>query len=121
VAARAGAAPQILDEETVLRMATVGGAAALGLADRLGSLEPGKEADIVAVRLPDASTSDPAPAPDFRTPVVAVVSQATAADVLMTMVAGKVVCERVPRSAGPDELDMAFAAVQEKLKSKAAG
>src|SRR5258705_13941935 len=36
---------------TVLRMATLGGAAALGLDDKLGSLEAGKDADIIAVNM----------------------------------------------------------------------
>ncbi len=35
-----------------LRMLTLGGAEVLGLADRIGSLTPGKEADCIAVRLP---------------------------------------------------------------------
>jgi 5-methylthioadenosine/S-adenosylhomocysteine deaminase len=34
----------------IVRMATIGGARAIGMADRLGSLEAGKLADIVAVR-----------------------------------------------------------------------
>ncbi|MEW2417219.1 amidohydrolase family protein [Streptomyces sp. NPDC046866] len=42
----AGVFPQVHD---VLRMATLGGAEVLGLADRVGSLTPGKRADVVVV------------------------------------------------------------------------
>ena len=40
-----------LPARRVLRMATLNGAKALGLADKVGSLETGKQADIVAVDL----------------------------------------------------------------------
>lgn len=45
-----------LPAHQVLRMATLNGAKALGLDDRIGSLEPGKAADIIAVDLSALNT-----------------------------------------------------------------
>ena len=42
-----------LDAASALRMATLDSARALHLADDIGSIEPGKQADLVAVRLDD--------------------------------------------------------------------
>ena len=39
--------PTVMSAPTVLKMATSGGAAVLGLADRIGSIEVGKDADII--------------------------------------------------------------------------
>jgi aminodeoxyfutalosine deaminase len=44
---------------TILRMGTHAGAVALGRADRIGSLGPGKQADLAIVRLPDHAAADP--------------------------------------------------------------
>ena len=46
----------VLPAATLLRMATLNGAAALGLDERIGSLTPGKDADLAAVRLGDVET-----------------------------------------------------------------
>lgn len=43
--------PTILGAETVLRMATIAGARALGMDDRIGSLEPGKCADLIVLNM----------------------------------------------------------------------
>ena len=73
---------QFLDSATMLEMATIGGARALKLDDKIGSLDIGKRADIVAV---DLSGSHQTPTTD---PVSAVVNTCSGADVLMTMVDG---------------------------------
>lgn len=66
----------------VLRMATLGGADALGLADLAGSLTPGKRADLIAVRLAAPHT---VPATD---PYAALVYSARADDVCFTLCDG---------------------------------
>jgi 5-methylthioadenosine/S-adenosylhomocysteine deaminase len=43
--------PTALSARQVVRMATMGGAAALGLASEIGSLEPGKKADLITLDL----------------------------------------------------------------------
>jgi 5-methylthioadenosine/S-adenosylhomocysteine deaminase len=69
--ARMAALTSGLDAETVLRMATLGGAMALGLGAVVGSIEPGKAADLVCL---DLSTL-PCQAP--RRPADAIVFSAT--------------------------------------------
>ncbi len=79
---------RFLDTSTILELATIGGARALGLEDKIGSLEIGKRADIIAV---DLSSSHQAPTGN---PVSAVVNTTTAADVLLTMVDGRILYEK---------------------------
>jgi 5-methylthioadenosine/S-adenosylhomocysteine deaminase len=41
--------PTVMDARTVLKMATIDGAKAIGMGDRIGSIEPGKQADIIII------------------------------------------------------------------------
>jgi len=41
--------PTVMNARTVVRMATIGGARAIGLGDMIGSLESGKQADIIII------------------------------------------------------------------------
>lgn len=68
----------------VLQMATAGGARVLGLADRVGVLKAGYQADLTAVRLDRPHVN---PATD---PYSALIYSARADDVCLTMVAGQV-------------------------------
>ncbi|MFR4804046.1 MAG: amidohydrolase family protein [Eggerthellaceae bacterium] len=77
-----------LSASTMLELATIGGARALRMDDEIGSLEPGKRADVIVV---DLSGSRQTPLVD---PVTAVVTGAAAADVVFTMVEGSVLYER---------------------------
>ena len=68
----------------LLRLVTLDGARALGMEDRVGSLEPGKDADLCAVSLA---------APHVRPvhdPVAALFHAARGSDVILTAVAGRV-------------------------------
>jgi 5-methylthioadenosine/S-adenosylhomocysteine deaminase len=75
-----------LPARDLVAMATCDGARALGLADRIGSLEPGKQADVVCV---DVRTPRCAPFGEEQ-PYAALVHGANSSDVTLTVCAGQV-------------------------------
>ena len=81
----------------VLRMATLGGARSLGLGDRIGSLEPGKSADVAAIDLRGPDTQ-----PVYH-PVSQIVYAATRSHVREVWVAGR----RVVRDGEVETVDAA--------------
>ncbi|HTK05769.1 MAG TPA: amidohydrolase [Ktedonobacteraceae bacterium] len=77
--------PLIVPAETVLEMATINGARALGLGDEIGSLEVGKKADLAVIDLDRLHTT---PSPN---PVSTLVYAATGGEVDTVVVDGKIV------------------------------
>jgi cytosine/adenosine deaminase-related metal-dependent hydrolase len=76
--------PTAMSAERVLELATLGSAAALGLAEEVGSLEPGKHADVAVVGL------EGSPYVPWEDPAAAVVMGGSASRVLLTVVGGEV-------------------------------
>lgn len=74
----------LLAADDLLRLATIEGARALGLDDRIGTLEPGKDADLCAVSI------DGAHAVPVHDPVSTLFHAARAPDVVLTVVQGRV-------------------------------
>jgi 5-methylthioadenosine/S-adenosylhomocysteine deaminase len=81
------ASPGLITSRQVLSWATIGGAEVAGIADRTGSLTPGKQADIVII---DGSAVNVAPIID---PVGAVVCAADTSNVKTVLVAGEMLKE----------------------------
>lgn len=77
--------PLTVPAETVLEMATINGAKALGLEDEIGSLEVGKKADLIVIDLERLHTT-----PSMN-PVSTLVYAATGGEVDTVMVDGKIV------------------------------
>ena len=75
--------PSVMDAESVLKMATIGAAGAIGLDRSIGSLEEGKEADLIII-----DTRQPHMAPLYN-PVSQIVYSARGSDVRDVMVGGR--------------------------------
>jgi cytosine/adenosine deaminase-related metal-dependent hydrolase len=74
---------RFLSAKEIIETATLGGAKALGLESEIGTLEAGKQADIIAVSLENAAQMP------VHNPYSVLLFASNARDVKMTMVAGK--------------------------------
>jgi cytosine/adenosine deaminase-related metal-dependent hydrolase len=72
--------------EILLRMATLGGAKALHLDGSIGSIEPGKEADLIAVHVRGHRSKDL---------MVSLIQETSPHDIRMVMVAGRTLIDRM--------------------------
>jgi 5-methylthioadenosine/S-adenosylhomocysteine deaminase len=75
--------PTVMDAETVLKMATIAGARAIGLDNVVGSIEVGKEADLIIV-----DTHQPHLTPMYH-PISQLVYAARGSDVCHVLISGK--------------------------------
>jgi len=94
-----------LDAKRAFRMATLGGAECLGMAEHLGTLDPGKRADFVVVDL-----NDPAVQPVYD-PIEAMVYSASRHNVRATFIGGREV------KIDPSQFLRDCVAVSERLKA----
>lgn len=106
-----------LTTREALRMATLGGATALGMGGEIGSLRHGKRADLCVVRLDGLHMT---PTAD-DSPEAALVYSARASDVLLTMVDGRVLYEMgVYPLLDMGRLRVAVAHTRQRIKKEAA-
>jgi cytosine/adenosine deaminase-related metal-dependent hydrolase len=91
--------PLVLNAETVLEMATINGAKALGLQFQIGSLESGKKADLIIMNM-----QKPHLTPAFN-PVSHLVYAAEGSDVETTIIDGRIIMEnRVVKSLNEEKI-----------------
>jgi cytosine/adenosine deaminase-related metal-dependent hydrolase len=106
------ASPGLITSRQVLEWATLGGARVAGIADRTGSLTPGKRADVVII---DAKAVNVAPVID---PVGAVVCAADISNVKTVLVDGEVLKEDFKLKADLDKPRRAVEASRDYLLEK---
>ena len=106
------ASPGLITSRQVLEWATLGGARVAGIADRTGSLTPGKKADVVII---DAKAVNVAPVID---PVGAVVCAADISNVKTVLVDGEVLKEDFKLKADLDKPRKAVEASRDYLLEK---
>ncbi|MFF2018759.1 5'-deoxyadenosine deaminase [Paenibacillus sp. NPDC058177] len=82
--------PTTMDARSVFRMATIGGAKAVGMENSIGSIEVGKKADLALLNLRNFHTF---PSYDVD-PISRIVYSATRADVETTLIDGEIVMDR---------------------------
>lgn len=82
--------PTCMDARSVFRMATIGGARAVGMGDEIGSIETGKKADLAILNLNQFHTF---PSYDVD-PISRIVYSATRADVETTIVGGRILMDK---------------------------
>ncbi|RLB88674.1 MAG: S-adenosylhomocysteine deaminase [Deltaproteobacteria bacterium] len=105
--------PTVMDAPTVVRMATFDGARVLGLQDLIGSLEPGKKADIIVI---DTRQPHLTPMYDVYSHLVYAVS---GHDVVTSIVNGKVLMEnRVLTTLDQDAVIESVNRIAERVVSK---
>jgi 5-methylthioadenosine/S-adenosylhomocysteine deaminase len=106
------ASPGLITSRQVLEWATLGGAKVAGIADRTGSLTPGKKADLVII---DGSAVNVAPIID---PVGAVVCAADVSNVKTVLVDGEILKEDFRLTASLDGPRKAVEGSRDYLVSK---
>ncbi len=109
--------PEVLPADTVLRMATSGGAEAIGLGEITGSLEPGKRADLIQVAFDDVHH---VPTYDIRSHLVYVTDEQ---DVASVVVEGRILMRErdmltIDTERVRDEAAALAAAIQAELKRR---
>jgi 5-methylthioadenosine/S-adenosylhomocysteine deaminase len=104
--------PAGMTAKTALDLATLGGARALGLGDQIGTLAPGKKADLIVV---DLQTPHAAPASD---PISALVYAARAGDVRHVVVDGRLLVRdgRLTELSGLDRTECVARAREESQR-----